>query len=133
MGLLFNQDLSEKILKAYFKVFNTLGFGFLEKVYENSMAIELSKMGIEFKQQWYVDVFYEGQKVGYYKADLIVEDQIIIELKAAESLREEDEYQLVNYLRSTSIETGLLLNFGKKPQFKRKVFENRLKKSVTTR
>ena len=130
MVLLFNQDLSDKILKAYYKVYNSLGYGFLEKVYENSMVIELRKMGLNIEQQSLVKVYYEGEQVGYYKADLIVEGEFIVELKANDVLREEDECQLINYLKATSIESGLLLNFGKKPQFSRKIFENRFKKSV---
>jgi GxxExxY protein len=114
-------EISDKILKAFYTVYNTLGYGFLEKVYENSMMIELRKIGIECKQQMHIKVYYDDIKVGNYFADLIVEDKIIVELKAAENLCEEHEAQLVNYLRATDIEVGLLLNFGKRPQHKRRV------------
>lgn len=117
-------DITEKIIKAFYKVYNTLGFGFLEKVYENAMFIELRSMGLFIEKQRRVKVFYEGQEVGDYFADLIVDEKVIIELKASEALCEEHEFQLINYLKATEIEVGLLLNFGKKPEFKRKIFSN---------
>lgn len=121
-------ELSSKILEAFFNVYNTLGFGFLEKVYENAMMIELKKLGLHCIQQQHIDVFYDTEKVGDYFADIIVEDKIIIELKAAEALSPEHEAQLVNYLRATEIEVGLLLNFGKTPQHKRRVLTAEYKK-----
>jgi GxxExxY protein len=127
-----HSDLSGQILKAFYKVYNTLGYGFLEKVYENAMLIELRRQGLLCQQQAPIDVFYESEKVGYYYADIIVENTIIIELKATEGIIEEHEAQLTNYLKATNIEVGLLINFGKEPQFKRKVFNNdrkNLKKS----
>ncbi len=117
-------DITEKIIQAFYKVYNTLGFGFLEKVYENAMFIELRAMGLLVEKQRRVRVFYEGHEVGDYFADLIVNEKVIIELKASEALGEEHEYQLINYLKATEIEVGLLLNFGKKPDFKRKIFSN---------
>jgi GxxExxY protein len=125
-----HSDLTEKIIKAYYKVYNTLGYGFLEKVYENSMLIELRKMGLNAHKQLAINVYYEGELVGEYKADIIIVDKVILELKASESLCEQDEAQLVNYLRATEIEVGLLLNFGLKPQFKRKIFTNDKKPSL---
>ena len=122
------EELSKQIIAAYYTVYNTLGYGFLEKVYENAMMMELSNMGLACKQQQHIDVFYKNGKVGDYFADIIVEDKIIIELKAAEGLVEENEYQLINYLKATEKEIGLLLNFGKKPQFRRKIFTNDRKK-----
>jgi GxxExxY protein len=121
-------DITDKILKAFYAVYNILGYGFLEKVYENAMMMELSDVGLACRQQQHIDVFYKNSKVGDYFADIIVEDKIIIELKAAEGLVEENEYQLINYLKATEKEIGLLLNFGKKPQFKRKIFTNDRKK-----
>ena len=123
-------DLTDKIINAFYKVNNALGFGFLEKVYENAMVIELRKMGLNVKQQKNIKVFYNDYKVGDYFADLIVNDQVIVELKAAESLCPEHEAQLINYLRATEIEVGLLLNFGKKAEFRRKVFSNDPRVSV---
>jgi GxxExxY protein len=122
--MLIHQELSEKIIKAFYKVYNTLGYGFLEKVYENAMMIELQKMGLKAQRQVPIKVFYDMQLVGEYYADILVEDSIVLELKAAESLREEHECQLINYLKATELEVGLLFNFGKTPQFKRKIFTN---------
>jgi GxxExxY protein len=104
-----------------------LGYGFLEKVYENAMLIELKKNGLKAESQKQLKVFYENFEVGNYFADLIINDCVIVELKAAEVLIEEHEAQLINYLRATEIEVGLLLNFGKKASFKRKAFANEFK------
>lgn len=116
-----HSDLTSKIIKAYYNVYNKLGFGFLEKVYENSMIIELRKIGIDVKNQFPIKVFYDEIVVGEYYADLFIEDKVIVELKAAEKLIEKHEAQLVNYLRATDIEVGLLLNFGKQPEHKKRV------------
>lgn len=125
---MLEKEITNKIIKAYYKVYNTLGYGFLEKVYENAMYLELHKQGLSCKRQERIKVFYEGTQVGDYFADIIVEDRVIIELKAAEDLCYEHECQLINYLKATHIEVGLLLNFGKEPQFKRKIFTNDRKK-----
>ena len=119
-----HSDITDKIIKAYYKVYNALGYGFLEKVYEKAMMVEFKKMGIKAFNQLPVTVFYEGEMVGDYKADIIVLDKVILELKAADSLCEEHEAQLMNYLKATEVEVGLLLNFGLKPQMKRKIFTN---------
>ncbi|MFZ5518652.1 MAG: GxxExxY protein [Candidatus Zhuqueibacterota bacterium] len=124
---MLHSDTTDKILKAFFKVNNILGFGFLEKVYENALRIELQKMGCKVLQQKNIKVFYESEEVGEYYADLLVDDMVIVELKAAESLCKEHEAQLINYLKATRIEIGLLLNFGKKAEFKRKIFSNERK------
>jgi GxxExxY protein len=121
-----HSEITDKILKAFYKVYNTLGYGFLEKVYENALSYELSEMGLKSKKQEQITVYYNDVKVGEYCADLVVEDLIILELKATETLCEEHEFQLINYLKATEIEVGLLLNFGKKPEVKRKVFSNYL-------
>ncbi len=125
-----HQDLTEKIIKAYYNVYNELGYGFLEKVYENALMIELKSLELSCEKQKPISVSFKGYNIGEYFADIIVENKVIIELKAAEGLVEEHEAQLLNYLRATEIEVGLLFNFGKKPQFKRKIFENIYKKSV---
>ena len=123
---LVNKDITDKVLKSFYQVYNKLGYGFLEKVYENALIIELRKNGLLSTQQQKIDVFYSEVKVGDYYADIIVENKVIIEVKAMETLREEHEYQLLNYLRATKIEVGLLLNFGKNPEFKRKIFTNEI-------
>jgi len=120
-------DISEKIIKAFYNVYNKLGYGFLEKVYENSLMIELKKFNLECENQKRIDVFYDHNKVGEYYADIIVENKIIVELKTFESLSKEHEIQLVNYLKGSNIEVGLLLNFGKEPQHRRKVFSKNYK------
>ena len=119
-----NADITEKIIKAFYKVNNTLGFGFLEKVYENAMVVELRKLGCNVLQQKNIKVYYETEEVGDYYADLLVSDSVIVELKAAENICEEHEAQLINYLKATKIEVGLLMNFGKKAEFARKIFTN---------
>ncbi len=122
-----HSDVTAVILKAFFKVYNTLGYGFLEKVYENAMLIELRKMGVECCAQSAIKVYYNEETVGRYNADLFVSNLVIVELKAATNLAPDNEAQLVNYLKSTDIEVGLLLNFGPKPEFRRKVFSNEYK------
>jgi len=122
--MLLHKETSDKIIKAFYNVYNSLGYGFLEKVYENAMIIELRKLGLNVQRQLPIKVFYEEQLVGEYFADIIVEGNIIVELKAAENLCDAHEFQLINYLKATELEIGLLLNFGKKPQFRRKIFTN---------
>lgn len=106
-------------------MYNALGYGFLEKVYEKSLKIELEKANFLVERQKPINVYYENELVGEYFADLLVESKVIVELKATETLCEEHEYQLINYLKATDIEVGLLLNFGKKPEVKRKIFTNK--------
>lgn len=122
------QELTSNIISCFYKVYNTLGFGFLEKIYENALLFELSKSGLFVERQKPIKVYYEDKLVGEYFADLIVEDKVIIELKAVDALIEEHELQLINYLKATEIEVGLLLNFGKKPEIRRKIFTNTKKK-----
>lgn len=122
------QELTSNIISCFYKVYNTLGFGFLEKVYENALLFELSTSGLFVERQKPIKVYYEDKLVGEYFADLIVEDKVIIELKAVDALIEEHELQLINYLKATEIEVGLLLNFGKRPEIRRKIFSNTKKK-----
>lgn len=118
------KDLTSEIIKRFYLVYNELGYGFLEKVYEKAMKYELQKSGLLVERQKPISVYYETELVGEYYADLLVENKVIIELKAAETICEEHENQLINYLKATEVEVGLLLNFGKKPEIKRKVFSN---------
>ena len=124
---LLHQDLTALILKTFYEVYNELGYGFLEKVYQNALLIELRKKGLEATPNKKIKVFYKGENVGDYYADIIVNDTIILELKAADYIVEEFENQLLNYLKGTDCEIGLLLNFGKKPEFRRKIYENKRK------
>ncbi|MDO8141320.1 MAG: GxxExxY protein [Candidatus Brocadiales bacterium] len=116
------KDLTEKIIRAAMNTYNTLGFGFMEKVYENSLMIELELSRLKAIQQHPIKVFYKGIIVGDYIADIIVEDKIILELKSIENINKIHEVQLVNYLKAINKDVGILLNFGKeKLEFKRKV------------
>ncbi len=124
MNELLHQDLTGAILKLFYEVYNELGYGFLEKVYQNAMFHELRANGYEVEAQKRISVYYKEIIVGEYLADIIVNKSVILELKATESLAKEHHFQLINYLKGTDCEVGLLLNFGKKPEFIRKVYEN---------
>jgi GxxExxY protein len=117
-----HSETTGSILKAFYRVYNSLGHGFLEKVYENALVIELKAAGLLVEQQRPIIVHYEGQVVGEYFADLVVDNCVIVELKAGESLARAHEAQLLNYLRATEFEVGLLLNFGAEPEYRRKIF-----------
>ncbi len=124
---LLHEELTNAIIKTFYEVYNELGYGFLEKVYQNSLYLELKNKGYKVEAQKKILVYYKGIEVGEYFADLLVEDTIILELKAADCIVKDFENQILNYLRGTDCEVGLLLNFGKKPEFRRKVFENNRK------
>ncbi|HXV19819.1 MAG TPA: GxxExxY protein [Desulfuromonadales bacterium] len=124
---MFHEEITDKIICAYYNVYNRLGHGFLERVYENALAIELKKSGLSVVQQESVRVYYDGIQVGDYIADIIVNGIVILELKSAEFIRSEHLAQLTNYLKATDKEVGLLLNFGRKPEFKRIVLGNESK------
>ena len=121
---LLHQDLTENIIAAFFEVYNNLGYGFLERVYERSMLHELGLRGMFTRSQQPIKVYYKGQITGDFVADIIVENKVIVEIKAASLLAIEHDKQLQNYLRATDIEVGLLLNFGPKPQLLRRVLTN---------
>ena len=123
-----HEELSKQIIKIFYHVYNELGYGFLERVYQNALFLALKEEGLEVEPQRKIKVWFRGFEVGDYFADLIVNDTIILELKATECLVDEHEAQLLNYLRGTEIEVGLLLNFGKKPQVKRKVYSAEYKR-----
>jgi len=122
-----HSKLTREIIAAFYSVYNTLGIGFLETVYEHALAIELRRRGFKAVQQMPIRVRYAGEVVGEYYADLVVDDAVIVEIKAAKSLAVEHEAQLLNYLKATPYEVGLLLNFGPKPEHKRRAFENNRK------
>ncbi len=121
-GKLINKGTTDKIIKAFYYVYNKLGYGFLEKVYENALVMVLRQYGCKVAQQVPVKVYFEGELVGDYYADIIVNDCVIVELKTAESIAKAHEAQLVNYLKATDIEVGMLLNFGPEPTFQRRIF-----------
>lgn len=105
-------ELTERIIGCAFKVSNTLGSGYIEKVYENAFAYELRKAGLQVEQQKRIDVFYDGVLVGYFDADIVVEGEVILEIKAVRALDDAHKAQTLNYLKSTGIRLGLLINFG---------------------
>ena len=123
-----HQELTKSIIGIYYNVYNELGYGFLEKVYHKAMIIELNKNGYEVEHEKKIEVFYKNEVVGIYIPDLIINKSVILELKCVEYLIEAHENQLLNYLKATDCEVGLVLNFGKDPQFRRKFFTNDLKK-----
>lgn len=122
--------ITEIIIGCAFEAHNKLGPGFLEKVYENALCLELKKKGLKVKQQEPIKVWYEGRIIGDYIADLWVEDRIIVELKAVQSLTKQHELQLVNQLTATKVDSGLLINFGPSVQVKRKYREYKPAQSV---
>ena len=122
-----HEALTSEIINRFYTVYNTLGYGFLENVYEKALKLELQKAGLNVDRQRKIEVFYGDESVGVYYADLLVNDVVIVEIKSAESICEDDEYQLINYLKATELEVGLLLNFGEKPEAKRRIFTNDFK------
>lgn len=121
-------ELTEKIIGIFYDVYNELGYGFLESVYEESLAIALSEAGLTIERQVPVPVWFHGQSVGQFRADILVASSVLLELKSARTLEAAHEAQLLHYLKSTEIEIGLLLNFGVRPQFRRLLFDNVRKK-----
>lgn len=119
-----HKELTNRIIGIYYEIYTDLGYGFLEKVYQNAMFYELQRQGYEAEAQKPIKVFHKGVIVGEYFADILVENQVLLELKAADKLVLEHEYQLINYLKATKIEVGLLFNFGANPEFKRKIMTN---------
>ncbi len=127
MAELKEQSLTQQIIGIFYAVYNELGSGFLEAVYEKALLIALREAGLAARKQVQIDVWFHSQKVGEFRGDVLVCETVLLELKAVNALDEQHEAQLLNYLRATNIEIGLLLDFGPKPQFKRKVFANERK------
>ncbi len=121
---MLHHALTEKIIGVFYDVYNELGHGFLESIYETAMVIALRDKGLTVEQQVEVPVWFRGNRIGTFFADLFVEGVVIVELKAVRSIDPAHEAQLLHYLRSTEIELGLLLNFGVRPEIKRKIFDN---------
>jgi len=121
------KEITDIILRSFYEVYNELGDGFLESVYENALYIVLTGDGLCVERQKDIGVFFRGKVIGDFKADLIVNEKVILELKAVRTINPTHEAQLINYLKATNIEVGLLLNFGKKPEFKRFIYDNKRK------
>jgi len=116
------RELTEKIIGCAYAVYNSMGFGFLENVYEKCLLIELEKAGLRAESQKPIEVFYDGQPVGQFVADIVVDDTVILELKSVRQIVPAHEVQLVNYLVATGKPVGLIVNFGeKKVEIKRKL------------
>ncbi|UEG49517.1 GxxExxY protein [Ferruginibacter lapsinanis] len=122
--MLLHSDTTEKILSGFYTVYNTLGYGFLEKVYENSLMLEFEFMQLKAIQQATIKVFYNEKEVGNYFADILVDNKVIVEVKAGKGEIKEHELQVSNYLKATNYEVALILHFGERPTFKRVVFSN---------
>jgi len=120
--------LTEKKFGVFYAVYNELGYGFLESTYAQAMMVELENSNLVAMREFPVAVWFRGKKVGQYFADIMVENTVLLELKAARALESSHEAQLLHYLRATEIEVGLLLNFGMRPQFRRLLFDNERKK-----
>jgi GxxExxY protein len=127
---MIDEELTRWIIKAYYNVYNTLGYGFIESVYHNAMIVEIVGNGLSVEVKKPIAVYYGSNVIGKFEADLVVEQRVIVELKAKEKLHPAHEAQLTNYLRATDVEIGLLFNFGKFAEFKRKLFENEYKRHV---
>jgi len=125
-----HSELTGQIIGAFYDVYNSLGYGFLEKVHENALAIELRRRGLTVEMQKQIQVFYRQQLVGDYFADMVVAELVVVEIKAAKTIASQYEAQLLNYLKATHYEVGLLLNFGPKPGHRRKVYDNELKSNL---
>lgn len=128
--LLPHSALTKRVLVNFYDVYNEVGYGFLEAVYQKALAIALRHEVLHIDVEVPTDVFFRGAVIGQYRADLIVDAKVIVEIKSARSILPEHERQLLNYLRGTAIEVGLLLNFGPRPQFKRFLFTNDRKRSI---
>lgn len=121
--------LTQRILGVFYDVYNELGHGFLESVYHRSLVLALESVGLNICSRVAIPVWFRGKEVGYFQADILVENCVLLELKATRTLDSSHRAQLMNYLRATDIEVGLLLNFGEKPEFKRLIYENLKKKT----
>src|ERR1700730_17906673 len=128
-----HKELTETIIGVFFEVYNELGHGFLESVYEKAFEVALTQKGLEVLRQIQVPVWFREQKVGDFVADVLVNKKVLLELKAARMIDSAHEAQLLNYLRATEIEVGLLFNFGIKPEFRRLAFDNSRKQVQTVR
>lgn len=128
-----HRELTEKLIRIFFDIYNDLGHGFLESVYQKAFAVSLAENDTFFEQQLAVPVWYHGHQIGDFRADLVVDRKVILELKVGRSMDSAWEKQLLNYLRATNIEVGILFNFGPKAEFRRFAFENERKKRVHPR
>lgn len=125
---LLESAITERVIGAFYDVYNKLGYGYLESVYQRAVAVELTRRGLDARMQVPIEVTYDGVVVGAFRADLVVERRVVVELKSGKSLAPENEMQLLNYLKATELEVGLLLHFGPRASFRRLVWTNRPRK-----
>jgi len=128
-----DNEITLAIIRVFRKVYGEMGYGFLERIYENAMEFEFRKMNLNYKRQFPIKIYYQGNVMGEYVADFLVEDRVVVELKAIPFLSKIEESQLINYLNCTDKELGLLLNFGHKYEIKRKILHNSNKKYMNFR
>jgi len=126
-----HRQLTRGVIGSFYGVYREFGYGFLERVYEEATAVELASRGIRFQRQRPITISYKNQPIGEYFADIVVSDKVLVELKAAHHLLKEHSAQLLNYLKATRYEVGLLLNFGPEPEIRRHIFDNELKGSLS--
>lgn len=124
--------ITERILRAFFRTYNALGWGFLESVYKRGLVVVLRSLGADVRTEVHLPVYLLGEKIGDYYADVIVDDKVIVECKTADSIGDAHRRQLINYLRATRFEVGLVLNFGEKPTFRRVIYSNTRKPDGST-
>ncbi|MCU0372454.1 MAG: GxxExxY protein [Ignavibacteria bacterium] len=127
MAELLYKDLTERIIKVFLEVYNHLGFGFSKEIYLEALKIEMEIQKLEFKSSIPVDVLYKEKPVGKYHLDFVNEDKVILLVDVKERINEDTEYTIVNHLKSTKYEIGLVLNFGRRPEVKRKIYQNQRK------
>jgi GxxExxY protein len=130
---LLHGEVTDKVVAAFYRLYDRLGFGFLESVYLNALAKEFTRSAIAFEREFSIDVFDLGEQVGHFRADFQAEGKVIVEVKASQAVGEADRKQLLNYLRASRMEVGLLLHFGEKPSFQRLIYTNDRKGLIRTR
>ncbi len=126
-----HREITQLIIRAYYTVYNTLGYGFPEKIYHNAMVIELQRLGLKVIKEHPIVVYYEGECAGEFFADLLVNNAVIVELKALQELHDRHEAQTLSYLKACTIEVGLLLNFGPEPEIRRITYDNHRKGNLS--
>jgi GxxExxY protein len=127
---LLEAHITGPVIRVFFRAYDRLGFGFLESVYANALAFELEEAGIAFEREVAVDVWYNGRRIGHYRADFLIEGRVIVELKASEQLTDANRKQVLNLLRCSRLEVGLLLHFGPRARFERIVYTNGRKSNL---
>ncbi|MEO7997275.1 MAG: GxxExxY protein [Gemmatimonadaceae bacterium] len=124
-GKILFEETTKEIIGSFYAVYNKLGYGFLESVYQRAMMVELTKRGVPCASEVWLPVFYDGVRVGHFRADIIVDGKVIVETKSIAALRAKHDFQIINYLKASDLQVGLVLNFGPDPNYQRFVQTNR--------